>query len=260
MDLETIDEFDRLLYVCIVTSKNKISDDERIAIEVDTRLQSESSDWMTHRQTRLTASMIHSVITAVNTAKTQTRLPSAAVAIRQIEPIDLTHIPAIQRGRECEPMAFATTCRDHQHLALRTCGIFIDTERPFLAASPDGISSDGQTIIEIKAPNIEREVAFWDADRKLKRTHQYYTQIQYQLHVTKAKKCIFAVFINENENNYEDILYDETFIGNTISKVDLYYRKVFCTVYCIKKNINPRTIQQVLVNLFNEKKKIRIKK
>lgn len=250
MDLQNVDAFERLLYVAVLTAKNRVSDADRVTFELETRLQSKSPAWTILRQTRLTASMLHSVITAVNTAAATApqRLPSTAAAMRQIEPRDLSHIAAIRRGKECEPLAFATLCKDYPELELRSCGIYIDSERNFLAATPDGISQDGRTIIEIKAPSTAN-ILFWDKDGRLKRTHQYYTQIQYQMYVSKAERCIFAVFIDEKTNYYEDIQYDESFIARTISNIDKYYRKVFCSVYCLQKGIAPETIRQALANL-----------
>lgn len=88
------------------------------------------------------------------------------------------------------------------------CGLFVDQNLNFLAASPDGlINNDG--IVEIKCPssikhttpqeatnlNIIKYLIFNKNENiELKRTFPYYFQIQRQLHITQRQYCYFIVW------------------------------------------------------------------
>lgn len=86
-------------------------------------------------------------------------------------------------------------------------GLFIDFKLPFLAASPDGlIGNDG--IIEIKCPYSAKDFSPNDAQKLnklkymekesekliLKKNHNYYFQVQGQLHITKRNVCYFIIW------------------------------------------------------------------
>jgi hypothetical protein len=95
-------------------------------------------------------------------------------------------------------------------IRVKPCGLFIDSEFPFLAATPDGlIGEDG--ITEIKCPSscinmtpdeaiFSRKVTFWSLDKTKKsilgvnKKHSYYYQVQGQLRVTKRQYCLFALW------------------------------------------------------------------
>ena len=58
-------------------------------------------------------------------------------------------------------------------------------------ASLDGINFDGDTILEIKAPQSNNATVKWAMEGRVILAHQY--QIQHQLMVSGADKCIYAV-------------------------------------------------------------------
>ena len=118
-------------------------------------------------------------------------------------PDNIDHLPAIKYGKEQEAAAVKTLneiLAQDSLGAVSSCGLFVDTETGFLAASPDGVI-DEDTLVEIKCPlkcqeqNI-RDLAMQDptfcldydtsTDKmSLKRGHTYYYQIQGQLHCAK---------------------------------------------------------------------------
>ena len=81
-------------------------------------------------------------------------------------------------------------------------GLVIKPEKPWLGASPDGafINDDGNLkLVEIKCPFSAREsdvidVPFLDKDHHLKKSHQYYTQVQIAMYCCSATTCDFFVF------------------------------------------------------------------
>jgi len=91
---------------------------------------------------------------------------------------------------------------------IKTCGLFIDSENPYLGAFPDGlIDEDG--LVEIKCllsaedltaeeaiKTLPRLRAIFDRNNKnkLNRNHKYFYQIQGQLNITKRDYCIFVLW------------------------------------------------------------------
>jgi hypothetical protein len=95
-------------------------------------------------------------------------------------------------------------------LNVSSCGLFVDTEKKFLGASPDG-SVDLDSIVEIKCPFAARNTDIKTAIEKkiikyleidprdddkilLKENDNYMYQVQGQLHITNRQKCYFIVY------------------------------------------------------------------
>lgn len=98
--------------------------------------------------------------------------------------------------------------------------MFIHKSKPYLAASPDGlIGKDG--IIEIKCPPSIKEytpeeavdkkkIKYMISDGKkvtLKKTDNYYYQVQAQLNITERNYCYFVVWTPKG-NYYMTIIID----------------------------------------------------
>lgn len=117
---------------------------------------------------------------------------------------------SLQYGRENE--AAAREELQSSGLQIQECGLFIDRELPFLAASPDGLLGD-DGIIEIKCPSAAVDMTpdeaikqkkgvfanFWKEDQtsgknEINVNHDYYFQMQGQLHVTRRIYCNFIVW------------------------------------------------------------------
>lgn len=94
-------------------------------------------------------------------------------------------------------------------IKINNCVLFIDSEFPYLAATPDGIIGD-DGIVEIKCPYAVRQVSPVDAirnnvadlhrifdktdDTRMNQRHLYYFQVQGQLHITQREYCVFAIW------------------------------------------------------------------
>lgn len=98
---------------------------------------------------------------------------------------------------------------------VRKCGIFIDKDYPFLAATLDGIVIGENALIEIKyLPSLKESglslieackskknnfgLELRDDGIKLKRKHDYYYQIQGQLNICYKDPCYFIVYIDSS--------------------------------------------------------------
>lgn len=89
-------------------------------------------------------------------------------------------------------------------IEIHNCGMFIDEEYDFLAASPDGVIGD-DAIAEVKCIYSSRDlhphaaaelgkIKFWKIDGTVNKNHPWYYQIQGQLHITKKAKCFFGTW------------------------------------------------------------------
>jgi predicted phage-related endonuclease len=109
-------------------------------------------------------------------------------------------------GQENEGCAVAAFERLTQ-LKTKECGILIDCDFSYLAASPDRLVIDEDAILEVKCPYNARDLTTFEATEKkimkfleisdsklkLKINDNYMYQIQGQLHITKKEKCYFVV-------------------------------------------------------------------
>lgn len=63
----------------------------------------------------------------------------------------VSHNKAARHNIESQPVAKQQLAKEQQ-ISIRDCGVYIDKEHMCLAASPTGITNDGEMIIEIQCP------------------------------------------------------------------------------------------------------------
>ena len=113
-------------------------------------------------------------------------------------------------------------------LAPLRAGLFINTEHPFLAATPDAIEP-GDYLVEIKCPYAGRThcispgplfpcLEFSDATQisfQLKTNHKWYHQIQGQMACTKIDRCFFVIYTFADVGLFiEKISFDRNHFNN----------------------------------------------
>lgn len=225
------------LYQSSVDSINNVNEAQRMKIEQQTRGQSSTKVWFEARKSRITASRIKEVITAMRTSITKNAPCSKVPAKFNFKTQDLSNIPPVAWGRSQEPEAFKAFIEQYtgqKHFSL--CGLFIDKSRNFLAASPDGICCCGSVILEIKCPYSIRndeptKAKFLDENGNLLKTHKYFYQVQFQLHTSNARLCHFIVYTTVGIHHC-DVVYETLFMEDQLKIVDQFYKNVFCEVYC----------------------------
>jgi putative phage-type endonuclease len=200
-------------------------------IEEETRAQSACKKWHTEREWRITASMFGDIVKATD------RRELELLALTILSPPKLSS-PAITHGRTYEETA-RSELEERLNKSVQKCGLFVSTEHPFLAASPDGLIG-GDTIVEIKCPFGGRDViptagkAFPflvkkpDGSVGLKQNHNYYYQVQGQMAIAKAKMCYFVVY-TFRDMLVEKILFDANLFNNVmLPKLQDFYKSVYC--------------------------------
>ena len=132
------------------------------------------------------------------------------------------------------------TRRGYPVQTLRT-GLVISTDNPWLAASPDDRVVDQQSspqlgLAEYKNPYSAKSMTITEAchniqsfclgkkgeEHQLKRSHNYYYQIQCQLYCNKLSWCDF-VLRTEKELFVERIQIDQQWWDKQLAKLKLFY-------------------------------------
>lgn len=183
----------------------KKSSEERERIARETVLQSESSEWLELRRNILTASNFGRVI------KRRPDISCQNMVKDLLYKKSIEHVQSIKHGKDSEKIALEQLSRQ-ENVEILPCGLYIDPDVPYFGATPDGITNDGM-IVEIKCPKTSHEVGLEKAVKEKKITfykikndetweinkqHNWFYQIQGQLHVTRKTKCLFGIWSGPN--------------------------------------------------------------
>lgn len=185
-------------------------------VEENTRAQCKNRLWHELRYGRITASKAYEV------SKCRTVDGSLMAMIMGAK---IPDTKAMKRGRELEDKV-KTSIEKTLGKKVKECGLFISTQYPFLAGSPDGIF-DNKICIEIKCPTNEQTYKNYLKDNQV--AEKYMLQMQIQMFVTNLKYCYFCVadWDFENTNNVEMLLidYNETLVNKYIPILSEFWQK-----------------------------------
>lgn len=207
-----------------------------IDLEKKTRDQAISKLWYEHRRGRITASKFHEVCNRRLSTSPDRLIKSIMGYIEQ----DLSNVKAVAWGVDNEERARneykKCMSSHHTNFQLRLSGFLIDSSKPFLGASADGIvccDCHGMRTLEIKCPFKHRDsnpldpascddTYCLDVSGGLKKSHRYYSQVQLQMHVNRVKSSDFVVFTNKGLHVCE-VLYDKSFITPRICTCEKFF-------------------------------------
>ncbi len=130
----------------------------------------------------------------------------------------------------------------HKGSKLVDCGLFLDKEKPYIGASPDGVflcnCCNENVCVEIKCPYSISYLSPTDEraslpfmvkinnELRLKESHRYYTQCQFQMGILKLKKCFFFVY---TAHGYilNEIHFNENFFLQLTEKCSDFYQNFY---------------------------------
>lgn len=182
----------------------KLSLLERQELERSTVMQRNSAEWMSRRRKLLTSSSFGEV------CKKRDSTSCVSLVTKIVYGGNLSTVPAIRYGIDNEEVAIKQL-EKQENITIENCGLFVDEQYPFLGTTPDGkYGEDG--LVEIKCPsslaNFSLEDAYtkhaiWKYNKDLKiyelnKNHNWYFQIQGQLHITKFQKCLLGIWFGES--------------------------------------------------------------
>ncbi len=175
-----------------------LTEEQRLAIHTTTVGQGRNPEWQRHRQGRLTASNFGAVLSRRSAS------PCPSLMKRLIGGQNLDGVLAVNWGvmNEQEGMkAFQQACQ----VEVLDCGLSV-SQSGILGASPDGFVG-ASALLEVKCPYSQRNSTIAEAVTlpsfcscaegegwSLKKTHEYWHQVQGQLHLTDRDLCYFVVW------------------------------------------------------------------
>lgn len=201
--------------------------------------------WLDNRKIRITAS---SKAHKIKTLKTLTNEKQQALANSLFSSKPLMGKAAINvtYGIQTENQAFEVYCKI-VNLTVIKCGLVINIKKPWLCATPDGIiivNGKPEKVLEIKCPISckDREIIdpltnipnvnylkIINGEVSLKKSHMYYTQCQILMFTTGLNACDFFIYSNI-QSKLLTITKDETFLFNTIMKLEYFYYTFYLPV------------------------------
>jgi len=207
------------------------TDQERKNIERKTINQKDSNEWKELRRRMLTASKFGEIV----------RMQLKTSCVNKVKDLlyggfDGNYKQSCQWGIMNEENAIKAMENEIEQKIDR-CGLFIDSDRPYLGASPDGLIGD-DGLVEVKCPwtaremtisqGIEKkEISFWKVNKdgkiEINKIHKFYYQIQGQLNISKRDYCMFGMWTTKDFKAVR-IDRDENFWTNEmIPKLEIFY-------------------------------------
>jgi len=224
---------------------------EKLKLVFNKSLNQSDQFWLDCRLYRISAS---SKAHKIKTLKILTCEKQQSLAIRLLSSKSLVGQAAINAsyGTETENDAFESYCKCFNVTVIK-CGLIVHIKYPWLCASPDGIVViDGipKKVLEIKCPisckdkmiidpilNVSnvKYLQLINGKVTLKKSHTYYTQCQILMFTSGLDECDLYIF-NFIEPVLINIIKDEHFLMNTLTKLEMFYFKFYLPTCVRMKN------------------------
>ncbi|XP_075550050.1 uncharacterized protein LOC142583458 isoform X1 [Dermacentor variabilis] len=204
-------------------------------VESATRGQSSCPKWFVYRAGRITASVTQSV------CSTSLKKPSISLLKKICYPEQkFTCTSTWGLEHECDAITsyMSEMKRHHSDFKLLKPTVYLSTQHPYLAATPDAFISCtccGKGVIEVKCPYPLARRGIQEASNDpnfylenvngkltLKRTHPYYFQVQTQMAVCKTTYCNFVVWTPLSVY-IERVAEDNTFLSSMLPSTKKFF-------------------------------------
>ena len=222
--------------------KLELTQEQSYQMEQATITQSQCDLWFEQRKHRITSSKAHSIFTRKRNFETLVESilnpqPKSQLPSNVRDALDYgIHNEPIARGKYIDILKYELK-RD---INVREAGLVVQPNLFWVAASPDGLITDrdaGIGLIEIKCPKSKKSlkpndlvkdpkfyVQIEDGAPKLKRNHEYFTQIQMAMGLAGAPFCDFIVYTLEGLIIVRTP-YDHKYFVELMKKVNEFYKK-----------------------------------
>ncbi|XP_069110245.1 uncharacterized protein [Argopecten irradians] len=213
-------------------------------IECLTRNQSKSYAWVEARKGRLTASNFGRIV----------KMREGTLLEPTVKDIfaytDIVRNKYVQWGKQHEAAARRAYInfmkKEHPGINVKQSGLVVNCKYPHLGASPDGcvycghcVNSNASGLLEIKCPASDKwkfvspeecsqDPKFCcelnDGKVMLKRTHNYYYQVQGQMALSQKQWCDFVIWTCTGKISVERIPFDKDFWEDVVKKLNIFYK------------------------------------
>ena len=217
------------------------SDDQIKVVYNSTISQANSQEWVTQRHGRVTASKFKDIYHCALKLKSQVKKECPPYIISNILGYSTnTATWQMKHGVNTEIHAKAKyksiTRKVHEHYEIKDPGMTILSSYPFISVSPDleiDCSCHGPGLVEIKCPasligqipshNNYHHLEEIHGELFLKKSSQYYFQVQGQMGVTNRTYCDFFVFTFEGYLSVR-VSFDENFWSSLLDTLVWFWR------------------------------------
>ena len=228
--------------------------DAQKQLALDTTCQASSPFWHSHRKGRLTASVMHDILSHVHNA--EIKGVTTSVVDKVMGKNKAFCSKATDHGNMNEPVArksFSKKIRKlHQNFTVAETGLWVAMQNPIIAASPDGLvncACCGTGVVEIKCPYTDSLLSVFDYALKgtsqsqaqhktvvivedgecvINKKHKYYTQMQVQMLCCNVSYCYLVIATQAESDNlrYFKVEKDQLFCAGIVRKAKVFYKKV----------------------------------
>ena len=210
-----------------ITEAMRLSADEIEDLKRSTVAQSDSERWHAEHVGRITASLSHRAMRAA-ASRAPDKVVRDTMRYRETQNStrkQLKESDPRQHGLRLKPLARQAYVqhkhRQGQGVSVDECGLLVSQANPYLATSTDGYvtesGTDGTGVLEIKCPVTNMAIPDFAATKKncflgvnphgglsLKESHQYYTQVQFEMTVSGCLWADFVVFSLPDDDGDDD--------------------------------------------------------
>ena len=226
------------------------SEEEKAQIDKATRGQHLNQNWHFMRKKLVTASNFKKVCNSTNRTKT-------AIALLNGNNFNNAVPGHIEFGRKYEDKARIEFLKAHRYkhkkCSIDTPGFIVNSNFPFLGASPDGVlecvKCGPKALIEIKCLSSNKnyqpsnalvlsKICLKKSDGSLyvDKKHPYFFQIQGQMAICQISQCWLVAYTHKGICPVL-VEFDPDFWQDMLDKLDLFYREVF--FYILKGGFAP---------------------
>ena len=189
---------------------------DRVQLEIDTRGQSTQTKWKEARSLRLTASNFGQICAM---RESTDRTKRAKTILKGFQGNNATRYGIEHEAQAADDFRNVLQDIEGNEVNFMETGLFVDSEIPYLGASPDRMSTDKSFLVEIKCPSScenmhplqgirEKKIKYGMIETQivdgvevekftLKRNHAYYYQVQGQLRICCASTAYFVIWTKQ---------------------------------------------------------------
>ncbi|KAK3894298.1 hypothetical protein Pcinc_001941 [Petrolisthes cinctipes] len=198
-------------------------------INKGTVLQAKSPLWHAVRFSRVTASKAYDA--AHSSGNINSSFVMSVIGAARLKDTD-----AMKRGRKLEHSVLNEV--RSQLGKINPTGIFLTPRYPVMGASPDGITEDGQSIVEVKCPTTQKNFRkYVKNDGCVAAKHL--AQVQMLMHIANRKQAYFCVahpdFELTKNVKIVKVMYDPVYSEDLMLKCQNFWEKTvfleLCRVY-----------------------------